>query len=137
MKDVGLNSGETRERRTLMPKRRRVSGARLYVGAPTEVPSEPLLNCVRQIVKRSVSISAAYAFIFAVGDQDPSFSIGIYFDSRPSTHEVNELFSKIGYYMRPFLADEGYVDLLSLDPSTILSVAVKDQIKPFYQRMVQ
>lgn len=109
----------------------------LYVGTPTEAPAEPLLNCVREIVKRSVSISAAYAFIMAVGESTPSFSIGIYFDHKPSSHEVNELFSKIGYYMRPFLNDTAHVDLLSLDPTNVLAVTVRDQIKPFYRRRLQ
>jgi hypothetical protein len=109
----------------------------LYIGTPAEAPSEPLLNCVREIIKRSVSVSSAYAFIMAVGESTPSFSIGIYFDSKPSSHEVNELFSKIGYYMRPFLSDTGYVDLLPLDPTTVLTVTVRDSVKPFYQRIVQ
>lgn len=109
----------------------------LSVSAPAEAPAEPLLNCVREMIKRSVSISAAYAFVMAVGESTPSFSIGIYFDHKPSTYEVNELFSRIGYFMRPFLSDTGYVDLLPLDPTNILSVTVRDSVKPFYQRRVQ
>jgi hypothetical protein len=139
MKLSGLDSSDAQGQRSLSARRRRVvsAGTRLYVGAPAEMPSEPLLNCVREIAKRSVSIAAAYAFIMAVGDTTPSFSIGIYFDSKPSSHEVNALFDRIGYYMRPFLGDAGYVDLLSLDPSNVLAVAVRYQITPFYRRMVQ
>ena len=117
--------------------RRSTLGTRLYVGQPTDAPSEPLLNCVREIVKRRVSVAAAYAFIMAVGESTPSFSIGIYFDHKPSSHEVNELFSRIGYYMRPFLGENGFVDLLPLDPTNVLAVTVRDSVEPFYRRRVQ
>lgn len=113
------------------------AGTRLYVGEPEEMPSEPLLNCVREIVKRSLSVSAAYAFMLAVGEGTPSFSIGIYFDSQPSSHQVNQLFSRIGYYMRPFLGATGYVDLLALDPNKVLGFAVRQTVQPFYRRRVQ
>ena len=118
-------------------RRRPSIGTMLYVGAPAETPSEPLLNCVRELIKHCVSVSAAYAFNMAVGESTPSFSIGIYFDHKPSSHEVNSLFSRIGYYMRPFLGDSGSVDLLSLDPTNVLAVTVRDQIKPFYRRRLQ
>ncbi len=109
----------------------------LSVTTPAEMPSEPLLNCVREIVKRFVSVSAAYAFIMSIGESTPSLSIGIYFDHKPTSHEVNELFSKIGFYMRPFLADSDFLDLLSLDPTNVLGAAVKQSVKPFYQRRLQ
>lgn len=133
MKSSGFNTGDTGQQQSSKPA---VHGIRLFVGPPSEVPSEPLLNCVREVVKRFVSVAAAYAFIMSVGEGTPSFSIGIYFDSKPSSHEINELFSRIGYYMRPFLSDEAYVDLLSLDPTHVLSVAVRDKIQPFYRRLV-
>jgi type III secretion system (T3SS) SseB-like protein len=130
--------GDLEQQPSYATRRRRPSiGTMLYVGAPAEAPSEPLLNCVREMVKHSVSISAAYAFVMAVGESTPSFSIGIYFDHKPSSHEVNALFSRIGYYMRPFLGESGYVDLLPLDPTDVLAVTVRDQIKPFYQRRLQ
>jgi hypothetical protein len=130
--------GDLGQQHSASPRRRRLStGTMLYVSAPSEMPSEPLLNCVREMVKRSVSVSAAYAFVMAVGESTPSFSIGIYFDTKPSSHEVNELFSRIGYFMRPFLGDAGYVDLLSLDPTNVLAVTVRDQIRPFYRRLLQ
>ena len=113
------------------------AGTRLHIDSPSDLPSEPLLNCVRHIVKHTTSIAAAYAFIMAVGENTPSLSIGIYFDSKPSSQQVNELFSRIGYYMRPFLGECEHVDLLSLDPSSVLSAAVRDKIRPFYQRVVQ
>jgi hypothetical protein len=129
--------GDLVQQRSISPRRRANAGTMLSVSAPAELPSEPLLNCVREIVKHRVSVSAAYAFIMAVGEGIPSFSIGIYFDHKPSSHEVNELFSKIGYFMRPFLGDSGYVDLLALDPTNVLAVAVKQSVEPFYQRRVQ
>jgi hypothetical protein len=126
------------QQRALLTGRRRANGGTmLSVSTPLEMPSEPLLNCVREIVKRRVSVSAAYAFVMAVGESTPSLSIGIYFDHKPSSHEVNELFSKIGYYMRPFLSDSGHVDLLSLDATNVLAVTVKESVKPFYQRRLQ
>lgn len=137
MKPSELNSAETQPQPSSVSRERRVSGARLYVGPPTAVPDEPLLNCVRQIAKKFVSINSAYAFQLAVGEGTPSFSIGIYFDTKPSSHELGEIFSRIGYYMRPFLTDDAYVDLLSLDPSNILSVAVRQTVEPFYKRLVQ
>src|SRR5512147_2471955 len=129
--------GEVAQQDSTTRRRRSNAGAMLYVGTPAEPPSEPLLNCVRELVKRSFSISAAYAFVMAVGESTPSFSIGIHFDHKPSSHEVNELFSRIGYFMRPFLGESGYVDLLPLDPTNVLTVAVRDSVKPFYQRVVQ
>jgi hypothetical protein len=130
--------GDFAEPQLFSPRQRRPSiGTMLYVGAPAEAPSEALLNFVREMVKRSISISAAYAFVMAVGESTPSFSIGIYFDTKPSSHEVNALFSRVGYYMRPFLGDSGYVDLLSLDPTNVLALTVRDQIKPFYRRLLQ
>lgn len=135
---VDSNLGERNWPSTNSATRRRAnSGTRLYVDLPPEMPPEPLLNCVRHIVKRSVSISAVYAFVMAVGESTPSLSIGIYFDSKPSSQQVNELFSRIGHFMRPFLGESGHVDLLSLDPSSVLSAAVRDKIRPFYQRLVQ
>lgn len=109
----------------------------LSVTMPEEMPAEPLLNCVREIIKRRLSISAAYAFVMSVGGSAPSLSIGIYFDHKPSSHEINEVFSRIGYYMRPFLNDSAYVDLLALDPTNVLGVAVKQTVQPFYQRILQ
>lgn len=114
--------------------RRSIAGTQLYVAKPAEAPPEPLLNCVREIVKRRISVAAAYAFEMAVGESLPSFSIGIYFDHKPSSHEVNDLFCRIGHYMKPFLGESGYVDLLPLDPSNVLAVTVRYQIQPFYQR---
>jgi hypothetical protein len=126
--------GAFEQQTSSLRNRRSSAGTMLYVGKPAATPAEPLLNCVREIVKRRVSVSAAYAFVMAVGESTPSFSIGIYFDHKPSSHEVNELFSRIGYYMKPFLGESGYVDLLPLDPSNVLAVTVRDQITPFYQR---
>ena len=125
------------QRATPSRSKRPHTGTMLSVTMPDEMPSEPLLNCVREIVKRFLYVSAAYAFVMSVGESTPSFSIGIYFDHKPSSHEVNEVFSRIGYYMRPFLGDSGYVDLLSLDPTNVLGVAVKQSVKPFYERRVQ
>jgi hypothetical protein len=129
--------GEVSQQLSTSKRRHSNTGAMLYVGTPAEPPAEPLLNCVRELIKRSFSISAAYAFVMAVGESTPSFSIGIYFDHKPTSHEVNELFSRIGYSMRPFLGESGYVDLLPLDPTNVLTVAVRDSVKPFYQRIVQ
>ena len=120
------------------PKRGRgSSGTRVFVGVAREVQADALLHCVREIVKRHITVSAAYAFMLAVGEATPSFSIGIYFDNEPSNHEVNELFSKIGYFMRPFLSNVESVDLLSLAPSQVLGFAVKQAVEPFYVRKVQ
>ena len=125
------------QRATPSRNKRPHSGTMLSVTMPEEMPSEPLLNCVREIVKRFLYVSAAYAFVISVGESTPSFSIGIYFDHKPSSHEVNEVFSRIGYYMRPFLNDSAYVDLLALDPTNVLGVAVKQTVKPFYERRLQ
>jgi SseB protein C-terminal domain len=138
MKLSGPDVEEVSQQASLSPQRRRAcTGTMLYVAPPAEPPSEPLLNCVRELIKRSFSVSAAYAFIMAIGGGAPTLSVGIYFDSKPSSHEVNELFSRIGYFMRPFLGEEGCVDLLPLDPTTVLTVAVRDTVKPFYRRIVQ
>ncbi len=138
MKLSGLDAMEAGRQTSLAPKRRRVhAGTRLYVGSPAEIQSAPLLNCVREIVKHNISVSAAYDFNLAIGECIPSYSIGILFDNQPTSHEVNSLFSKIGYFMRPFLGDAGFVDLLSLYPTSVLAVTVCDQITPFYRRRIQ
>jgi hypothetical protein len=85
----------------------------------------------------SLSISAAYAFNMAVGDDPPSLSIGLRFDAKPSPRELEQLFSRIGRKMKPLIAERNFVDLLPLDPSNILSIAVRDTVEPFYKRMVQ
>ncbi|HVZ17648.1 MAG TPA: enhanced serine sensitivity protein SseB C-terminal domain-containing protein [Terriglobales bacterium] len=113
------------------------SGTRLYIGTPDEPPSEALLNCVRELSRRSLVISAAYAFNMAVGDNLPSLSIGLYFDTKPNLREVEELFRQFGRNIRPLISDINFVDLLPLDPSNLLGVAVRAQIKPFYRRVVQ
>jgi hypothetical protein len=84
-----------------------------------------------------MSISAAYAFSMAVGDNPPTLSIGLYFDSKPDAREVEELFRHLGRNMKPFITEKNFVDLLPLDPSNVLAVTVRDQIAPFYRRTVQ
>ena len=113
------------------------AGTNLFIGPPANPPSEALLNCIRQSLKRSVSIAAAYAFNMAMGNNSPNLSIGIYFDSKPAAHELEELFSQIGRNMKPFIGDKNYVDLLPLDPTNVLAVTVREQIAPFYKRAVQ
>ena len=115
----------------------RSAGTRLYVGTPVDPPSEALLNCVRELSRKSLSISAAYAFNMAVGDNSPSLSIGLYFDSKPDLREVEHLFRQFGRNLRPFINDRDFVDLLPLDPSNVLGVTVREQIEPFYRRIVQ
>ena len=117
--------------------RKHSAGTRLYVGTPAEPLSEALLNCVRELSKHAVSISAAYAFNLAVGDDPPSLSIGLYFDSKPDLREVEELFRHLGRNMKPFITDKNFVDLLPLDPSNVLAFTVREQIEPFYRRVVQ
>jgi hypothetical protein len=134
----GMDSeGEPLQIATAQKAGRGSVGTRVFVGTVENKSADALLNCVREIVKRHISVSAAYAFMLAVGEGTPSFSIGIYFDHEPSTHEVNELFSKIGYFMRPFLGTVESVDLLSLAPSQVLGFAVKQAVQPFYRRRVQ
>ncbi len=92
---------------------------------------------MRELSRRSLVISAAYAFNMAVGDNLPSLSIGLYFDTKPNLREVEELFRQFGRNIRPLISDINFVDLLPLDPSNLLGVAVRAQIKPFYRRVVQ
>ena len=113
------------------------TGTKLYIGVPAEPPSEALLNCVREVSRSAVSISAAYAFNFAVGDDAPSLSIGLHFDSKPNPQELEQLFSQIGRKMKPLIAEKNFVDLLPLDPSNILAFAVRETVTPFYRRRVQ
>jgi SseB protein C-terminal domain len=113
------------------------AGTKLYVGPPPQAVSEPLLNCVREVSRGAVSISAAYAFIMAVGDDEPTLSIGLHFDFKPNPQELEQLFSRIGRHMRPLLPEKNFVDLLPLYPSNILAIAVRDTVEPFYRRRVQ
>jgi hypothetical protein len=39
--------------------------------------------------------------------------------------------------MKPLIEERNFVDLLPLDPSNILAIAVRDTVEPFYRRMVQ
>jgi len=135
---MGRLSGDSRDEQLQDSGPRTLNaGTKLYVGAPAERPSEALLNCVREISKRSLSISAAYAFNMAVGDNPPSLSIGLHFDSKPNPQEVEQLFSQIGRKMKPLIAEKNFVDLLPLYPTNILAIAVRDTVTPFYRRMVQ
>jgi len=113
------------------------AGTKLYIGAPANAPSEPLLNCIRQALKKVVGVAAAYAFNMSVGNNPPNLSIGIYFDTKPSAHVCEELFSQIGRQMKPFISDKNYVDLLPLDPANVLGVTVREKIQPFYKRLIQ
>ena len=113
------------------------AGTKLYVGPPPETVAEPLLNCVREVSRSDVSISAAYAFTMALGDDEPTLSIGLHFDSKPNAQELQRVFNQIGRRMRPLLPEKNYVDLLPLYPTNILSIAVRDTVKPFYRRRVQ
>jgi len=115
----------------------RNAGTKLYVGPPSEAIAEPLLNCVREVSRCDVSISAAYAFTMAVGDDEPTLSIGLHFDFKPNPQELERVFSQIGRRMRPLLPEKNFVDLLPLYPTNILSIAVRDTVKPFYRRRVQ
>jgi hypothetical protein len=130
---MGRLSGDSRE----TGPRKFNAGTKLYIGAPAQPPSEALLNCVREVSRLSLSITAAYAFNMAVGDDPPSLSIGLHFDAKPNPRELEQLFSRIGRKMKPLIAERNFVDLLPLDPSNILSIAVRDTVEPFYKRMVQ
>ncbi len=113
------------------------AGTKLYVGPPSDVISEPLLNCVREVSRADVSISAAYAFTMALGDDEPTLSIGLDFDFQPNPQELQRVFAQIGRRMRPLLPEKNFVDLLPLYPTNILSIAVRETVKPFYRRRVQ
>lgn len=135
---MGRLSEELRDQqpRTTGPRTRN-AGTKLYVGPPPESVAEPLLNCVREVSRSDVSISAAYAFTMALGDDEPSLSIGLHFDSKPNPQELQRVFAQIGRRMRPLLPDKDFVDLMPLYPTNILSIAVQDTVKPFYRRRVQ
>ncbi len=138
MKYSGRLSGDVRDQGSRETGPRKLStGTRLYVGMPLDPPSEALLNCVREMSKHAVSISAAYAFNMALGDDPPTLSIGLYFDTKPDLQEVEDLFRHLGRNMKPFINDKDFVDLLPLDPSNVLAVTVREQIEPFYTRVVQ
>lgn len=113
------------------------AGTKLYVGPPAEAVAEPLLNCVREVSRSDVSISAAYVFTMAVGDDEPTLSIGLHFDFKPNPQELQRVFAQIGRRMRPLLPEKNFVDLLPLYPTNILAIAVRDTVKPFYRRRVQ
>src|SRR3982750_3737021 len=113
------------------------AGTKLYIGEPADPPSEALLNCVREASKGALGISAAYAFSLALGDNPPTLSIGLHFDCKPSPQEVEQLFGQIGRKMKPLIGEKNFIDLLPLDPSNILAIAVKDTVAPFYRRRVQ
>ena len=135
---MGRLSEEVRdEQQRATGPRARNAGTKLYVGPPSEAISEPLLNCVREVSRSDVSISAAYAFTMALGDDEPTLSIGLDFDSKPNLQELQRVFAQIGRRMRPLLPEKNFVDLLPLYPTNILSIAVRDTVKPFYRRRVQ
>jgi len=135
---MGRLSGESRDEQLRASEPRILNaGTKLYVGAPAQAPSEALLNCVREVSKNSLSVVAAYAFNMAVGDDAPSLSIGLHFDSKPNPQELEQLFSQIGRKMKPLIAEKNFVDLLPLYPTNILAIAVRDTVAPFYRRMVQ
>jgi SseB protein C-terminal domain len=122
----------------LEPGHRRItSGTRLHIAQPPDPPSEALLNCVREISRRAVGVCAAYAFEMAVGENSPSLSIGLYFDAKPAPQEVEELFGNLGRRIKPFLEENNFVDLLPLHANNVLGVTVREQIAPFYRRLVQ
>lgn len=122
----------------LEPGHRKItSGTRLYIAKPPDPPSEALLNCVREVSRRSVGVCAAYAFEMAVGDNPPSLSIGVYFDAKPDAHEIEELFGNLGRTIKPFLEENNFIDLLPLHANNVLGVTVREQIAPFYRRLVQ
>lgn len=134
---MGRLSGESRDEQVRTGARKKQGGTRLYVGTPSEPPSEALLNCVREVSRSSVSISAAYVFSMALGDDEPTLSIGLHFDHKPNAEELARVFSQIGRRMSPLLPEKNFVDLLPLYPTNILAITVRDTVKPFYRRMVQ
>ena len=118
-------------------QRKITAGTRLYIAKPPDPPSEALLNCVREVSRRSVGVCAAYAFEMAVGENAPSLSIGLYFDAKPDAREVEELFWTLGRSIKPFLEENNFIDLLPLHSKNVLGVTVREQIAPFYRRQVQ
>jgi len=137
VKYMGRLSEEVRDEQRATGPRTLNAGTKLYVGAPEQPPSEALLNCVREISRSAVSISAAYVFSMAVGDEEPSLSIGLHFDTKPNPQEVERLFTQIGRKMKPLIAERNFVDLLPLYPTNILAIAVRETVPPFYRRRVQ
>ncbi len=73
----------------------------------------------------------------ALGDDEPTLSIGLHFDHKPNAEELARVFSQIGRRMSPLLPEKNFVDLLPLYPTNILAITVRDTVKPFYRRMVQ